>query len=181
LFFARIGFRMLGLVLSRRRIGRWFRTEAERILSLARSLDPDLAARRVLIPRVMGMEDSSRYWSVYMTLQHLSVVDEAILGVMETLAAGREVNRVVSTAAVKPSPDAGPEELARFEAVARDYLVRIDALPNWGSKVTLKHPWFGALTVPRWHRLAAFHHQVHRKQIERIIRLLPGMVHQSTA
>jgi hypothetical protein len=173
LFLSRIGFRALGLVVSRRTASRWFRAEADRILALARALDPADAARRVLIPRVRGLEDSSRYWSVYMTLEHLVIVDTGILGVMETLAAGQQVNRVVSTAAVKPSPTADGSTIERFEGVARDFLVRIEALPDWGSKVTHEHPWFGALSVSKWHRLAALHHGIHRKQIERIVRRLP--------
>jgi hypothetical protein len=92
---------------------------------------------------------------------------------MESLAAGRPVDRVVSTAAVKPGPTADAATIARFEATARDFLARIESLPDWGSTVSLVHPWFGALTAPGWHRLAALHHSIHRKQIERIVRRLP--------
>lgn len=173
LFFARLGFRALGLFVSRRGASRWFREEADRILALARSLAPADASRQVLIPRLAGLEDSSRYWSVYMTLEHLVMVDTGILGVIESLVAGRAVNQVVSTAAVKPSPSADASTIDRFEAVARDYLVRVDALPDLRSNLTLAHPWFGPLTAAKWHRLAAMHHGIHRKQIERIVRLLP--------
>jgi len=173
LFLARVGFRVMGLAVSRRAASRWFRAEADRILARARSLGEAAAARRVLVPKLLGLEDSSRYWSVYMTLEHLCIVHSAITGVMESLAAGRAVNQVVSTAAVKPTLTADASTISRFEAVARDHLARTDALTGWDSKVTLKHPWFGDLRVPQWHRLAAFHLRIHRKQIERIIGLLP--------
>ena len=173
LFLGRLGFRFMGLMVSRRAASRWFRTEADRILALARSLGEAAASRRVLIPKLLGLEDSSRYWSVHMTLEHLCIVQSGITGVMESLAAGRAINRVVSTADVKPSPTADAATIARFEAVARDHLTRTDLLTGWDSKVSLKHPWFGELKVPQWHRMASFHLRIHRKQIERIIGLLP--------
>lgn len=173
LFISRIGFRLLKLFVSQRGASKWFRSEAEQILTLARTLAPAEAARRVLIPRLPGLEDSSRYWSVDMTLEHLVIVNTATVGVIEALAAGRTINHVVSTADVKPSATPGPEMIERFEATARDYLARVEAIPDLRSKVTLKHPWFGPFTALNWHRLAALHHRIHRKQIERIIGLLP--------
>jgi hypothetical protein len=163
----------VGLALSRRGAGRWFRSEADRMLALARALSPADAARRVLIRRLTGIEDSSRYWSVYMTLEHLVMVDGAMLGVIESLAAGRPVERVAAVADFKPPATADATSIDRFDALARDFSARTDALSGWDSKLTFKHPWFGPLRVPQWHRLAAFHHNVHRKQIERIIRGLP--------
>ena len=144
-----------------------------RILALVRALNPADAALRVLIPRPRRLEDSSRYWSVYMTLEHLVIVDTGICKGIESLAAGIVPAGTVSIAAVKPSPTAGADTVERFEAVVRDYLARVDVLPDLRSKVTYRHPWFGALTALGWHRLAAIHHGIHRKQIERIIRLLP--------
>src|SRR5262245_52115078 len=73
LFVSRAGLRLLKLFVSREGASRWFRTEADRVLALARSLDPADATRRVLIPRLAGLEDSSRYWSVCMTLEHLCI------------------------------------------------------------------------------------------------------------
>lgn len=173
LFVSRVGFRMMSVFLSRRMANRWFQAEAEKILALARSLTPEQAARRVLIPRLAGLEDSSRYWSVYMTLEHLCIVDSEIARVTETLAAGHRVPEVVSTAAVKPAETADGSTLQRFEQISRDYLTRLEAVKDSRSRLTLKHPWFGELGVTNWHQLGAIHHRIHRKQIECIIRLLP--------
>lgn len=174
LFASRIGFRLMNLFVSRRGAGAWFRAEADRLLALARSLGSADATRRVLIPRLPGLEDSSRYWSVCMTLEHLVIVDEAIAGTIESLVRGVVPGREVSTADVKPAPTADVTAVDRFEATARDYLDRIDALPDLRTKVSYRHPWFGPLPALSWHRLAALHHRIHRKQIERIIRLLPS-------
>lgn len=173
LFVARLGFRALNLILSRKGASRWFRAEADRVLALARSLKPEDATRRVLIPRLSGLEDSSRYWSACMTLEHLVIVDSAITGVIESLVAGVVPKREVSTADVKPAATADIAVIDRFEATARDYLARVEALADLRTKISYRHPWFGPLNGLGWHRLAALHHRIHRKQVERIIRLLP--------
>ncbi|MBM3981916.1 MAG: DinB family protein [Planctomycetes bacterium] len=172
LFVARVGFRVLNLVVSRRRASAWFRAEADRMLGLVRALDPERAARRVLVPRLAGLEDSSRYWSAYMVLEHLVLVDTGVRDVIGALVAGAAPGAVVNTADFKPAPTAGASAVARFEAVAREYLARVDAVPDLRTKVRFPHPWFGPLSAIGWHRLAAMHHRIHRKQLERIVRLV---------
>lgn len=173
LFVARLGFRAINLILSREGANRWFRAEADRILALARLLKPEDATRRVLIPRLSGLEDSSRYWSVAMTLEHLVIVDSAVARVIEALVAGVVPQRETSTADVKPSPTTDITAIDRFETTARGYLARVEAIPDLRTKVSYRHPWFGPLSGLGWHRMAALHHRIHRKQVERIIRLLP--------
>jgi hypothetical protein len=170
LFLVRAWFRLRSLFLSRAGASRLFRTEGERILTLARSLSAVDGARRVLIPRLRALEDSSRYWSVFMTLEHLVIVNTAVRRGVEALSAGIVPPGTASTAAVKPSPTVGPELIERFEGVVSEYLARTDALPDLRSRVTFRHPWFGALNALGWHRMAALHQRLHRKQIECIIR-----------
>jgi hypothetical protein len=173
LFAARLGFRALNLFVSRKGASTWFRNEADRILALARSLKPEDATRRVLIPRLSGLEDSSRYWSVCMTLEHLVIVDSVVVRVIEALVAGVVPKGEASTAAVKPSPTTDIAAIDRFEATARDYLARVEGLSDLRTKHSYRHPWFGPLNGLGWHRMVALHHRIHRKQVERIIRLLP--------
>lgn len=173
LFVARIGFRLMTMFVSRAGASRWFQTEADRILSLARSLPPTEATKRVLIPRIAGLEDSSRYWSVCMTLEHLVIINSGITWTIASLAAGVVPPGTVSTADVKPGPTADGSMIDRFETVVRDYLASLDRLADLRTKETRRHPWFGPLNALNWHRLAAFHQRLHRKQIESIIRLMP--------
>jgi hypothetical protein len=55
-----------------------FQRERGRIRLSIGDLSPDACAQRVLIPRLRGLEDSSRYWSVWMTLDHLRIVHRSI-------------------------------------------------------------------------------------------------------
>lgn len=49
--------------------------ERAHIDALVHRCDPQQARQRVLIQRPRGLEDSSRNWSVYMTLDHLRIVN----------------------------------------------------------------------------------------------------------
>ncbi|MBX3389322.1 MAG: hypothetical protein KF691_07680 [Phycisphaeraceae bacterium] len=49
------------------------------------SLSAGAAAERVLIPRLRGLEDSSRYWSVWMMLDHLRIVNSQVAMVIASL------------------------------------------------------------------------------------------------
>jgi len=80
-----------------------FVTEHGRIQDLVRDLPQEVASRRVLIPRPRGLEDCSRYWSVYMVLDHLRIVNHGITETIRLLASGQTPGRVASTANVKPS------------------------------------------------------------------------------
>src|SRR5262249_46178151 len=66
-----------------------FARESQRILSKAKQLSPEQLGDRRLIPRPRGLEDSSRYWSVAMVLQHLVVVGNLIRKTATAIASGR--------------------------------------------------------------------------------------------
>ena len=121
------------------------------------------------VRRVRGMEDSSRCWSPYMIVRHLVMVDKSLLGMILLLSSGKTLNRKVSPADVKPSPDAGPEVIEEF----RELLVRWqETLADMGELrggSRHLHPWFGKLDAHGWLALAAVHHGIHRKQMERVI------------
>jgi len=148
-----------------------FRQEADRVLGLVRSLEPQAAARRVLIPRPWGIEDSSRFWSGYMVLEHLTIVDREILNVIQHLAAGRRYERIITIRNVKPAPGQDSGAVERFAAAADGYLAAVAALGEFPREGTYPHPWFGPKNAHWWHCLAGTHHALHARQLERIIRV----------
>jgi hypothetical protein len=133
-----------------------------------------LAAKPILIPRVWGIEDSSRNWSIYMTLAHLIMVHDTIADIIEHLAAGQSYAREVRTADVKPGYGCDAATVDRFQQGLTSYLARTSLPSNLCTRATHVHPWFGPLNAHQWHCLAALHETIHRRQIERIVRLLPG-------
>jgi hypothetical protein len=95
-----------------------FAAERRAILRLIERAGPDAAARRVLIPRPRGLEDSSRSWSAYMVLDHLRIVNDATATLIGQLVRDERPDRVVSTADVKPSPSADASVVPAFERCA---------------------------------------------------------------
>jgi hypothetical protein len=147
-----------------------FRKERESIRKMVQSCDVDSQARRVLIARPAGLEDSSRYWSIWMTLDHLRIVHQEMLRVIGTLAKGIVPPGAASTAAVKPSPMASASIITEYEKSCDALLDGVAAVAHLRTAVRYAHPWFGPLDAAGWHVLSAGHLGIHRVQIERICR-----------
>jgi len=146
-----------------------FERERDAILALVRPLDETTAARRVLIRRPRGLEDSSRDWSVWMTLDHLRITNTRFAQAITLLRAGRVPPQPASTAAVKPAPEVDAGVVAAFEASCQVLLEASAPLREACSDTTYAHPWFGPLDARGWQALASFHLALHRVQIERIL------------
>ncbi len=126
---------------------------------------------QVLIPRLRGLEDSSRNWSVWMTLDHLRIVNMQIAGVMQALLAERVPPGKASTAAVKPSPEATAAVLPAYHASC-DAVERVAAraaAPSLRTRLRFAHPWFGPLDAAGWHAMAAMHMGIHKAQVRAIL------------
>lgn len=146
-----------------------FQREREKIRRLVDPCDNTATATRVLIERPRGLEDSSRYWSVWMTLDHLRIVHEAMAGILESLGHGVVPPGEVSTAAVKPNPEVTGEVVASYELSCDALLAAAATVPDLKTAARFPHPWFGPLDAKGWYALAAGHMGIHRVQIERIL------------
>jgi hypothetical protein len=150
------------------------RAERDALRALVSPLDPELGARQVLIPRLRGMEDSSRYWSAYMTLEHLRIVNQVTAGLIVQLLHGRTPGRTASTADVKPASGIGPDVIAAMEESCAAIARAADSASTLRTKARYAHPWFGPLDAAGWHALTGFHMRLHRKQVASILAHLPG-------
>jgi hypothetical protein len=145
-----------------------FKLEAEKIVSLARSVSAAQGTVPVLIGRITGIEDSSRYWSVFMVLDHLKIVNEGMAQIIEDLSHDRPFAQEVRIQDVKPHAASGLDTVDRFMKSVTNYGATIARLGTLGHRVRHPHPWFGPMTAHDWHCLAGIHHWVHRRQIERV-------------
>jgi hypothetical protein len=169
LFVARLLFAMRRWTGSRRSFDARFDRERESIRVLVRNCSAEAGSRRVLIRRPPGLEDSSRYWSVWMTLDHLRIVHHEFARVIGALARGVVPGGTASTAAVKPSAKVGSGVVAAFETSCDALASVVASSPNLDTRVRYPHPWFGPLNAAGWHALAGGHLGIHRVQIERIL------------
>lgn len=149
-----------------------FVEERERIRSLLSVSPTARRGERVLIQRVRGLEDSSRHWSIWMTLDHLRIVHDSIAGVLDALGRHQVPPGKASTAAVKPSTSVGPEVEEAYEASCERVLAMLNRTAERRSGVRFAHPWFGPLDAFGWCALAGTHLRIHRLQVERILNQL---------
>jgi len=173
LFIARRLFALKRRFGTREGFSRQFESERAAIRDLVAAIPEELKSRRVLIPRLRGLEDSSRHWSVWMTLDHLRITNEAFAGVIATLAAGKIPPGKADTAAVKPPPGAGPGVEADYEAACDDLVAVVAGIADLKTALRFPHPWFGPLDAADWHALSATHLGIHRAHIAEIARRLP--------
>lgn len=153
---------------TRERFLQTFQEEQTAIQDLVASCPEELRGKPVLVPRLRGLEDSSRFWSVWMTLDHLRITNEVFAHVIRQLSEGWVPPRTASTAAVKPSPQAGLETEAAFAASCAAVPDTAGQVEELRTEVRYAHPWFGPLDGFGWLALSAMHMGIHRKQLHTI-------------
>ena len=165
------------VVMSDRSAIKVFNQESDRLLQYAddggESYD---VSQELLIPRVIGIEDSSRNWSVLMVLEHLCMTNRDMLMGINSLLNGTAPHFVAETKNYKPSPDVGFDVIERYRQLCSDYVGNIESLiksrGSLKSSVRFAHPWFGPLDAHQWHCLVAIHQRIHRRQAHKIIAML---------
>ena len=147
----------------------------ERLTGLIEPVPYDKREKQILIDHVRGLEDSSRYWSLAMTLEHLVICHDLMRGVLESLKNGTPPTQSISTADVKP------KGLLSGEIALDEYRKACDKIIAVSKTIepvhdtiggTAPHPWFGPLTLKQWHWVIYAHTVVHFKQIKQIIKKL---------
>lgn len=169
---ADLGLRVYASVASPAAILRSFRSDALQARTLATGITEEQGRIRVAIPRFPGIEESSRNWSVYMTLDHLVMVNTAIMALIHAICTDHNHGAEIEVEDVRPHPDAGPDRLRALAVAVDRYTDVIERLGALRSRERHPHPWFGPLNARQWHALAAIHNRTHRIQIERILRRL---------
>lgn len=154
---------------SRRSFNATFARERQNVRDLLAPLTPAQCQERVLIRRLPGLEDSSRYWSVWMTLDHLRIVHHEIARVIQALANNVLPEGEANTAAVKPTVVLDQVIVMAYEQSCEVLQRAINDVPDLRTALRFPHPWFGPLDAAAWHALVGTHLGIHRKQIERIV------------
>lgn len=146
-----------------------FEAGAREALSLVCGLGEEMLGKRVMVPRERGMEDSSRFWSPAMIVQHLAIVDRQLLAMVRFLSAGRTSDRVVSTASVKPQPGTGREVIAEYEEVLASWREHLPDEGKLKASARHTHPWFGRMNAHQWMCMAVSHHRIHLRQLRAVL------------
>ncbi|CAN5910099.1 hypothetical protein BH11VER1_BH11VER1_09960 [soil metagenome] len=172
-FFANLMIHWKARRTSREEAAATFTREREVILSLLHEREGPLLSEPVLIKRLPGLEDSSRYWSLLMVVDHLRIVNGNIAEIISCLTAGRLPERAADTAKVKPSTAVNCNVIAEFEKGCDRFTQTVASAVDLKSALKFDHPWFGPMDAASWHFMTGFHMRLHRKQMELIIAALP--------
>jgi hypothetical protein len=146
-----------------------FERERDAIRTQLNACAASKRGERVLIPRLRGLEDSSRHWSVWMTLDHLRITNSVFARVIASLARGEVPPTPASTAAVKPHPEATASVERGYEESCDRLLGVVAGVADLRSPVRYAHPWFGPIDAAGWFALSAMHMGIHRAQLARIL------------
>ena len=129
-----------------------------------------------LIPRVMGIEDSSRNWSVLMILEHLCMVNTDILRIVKALVDEIVPRGELDIALYKPSNQVDFDTINRFIEINSNYVRVIEELierrGNLRTMARYPHPWFGKIDAHQWNCLAGIHQRIHRRQAQKLVAML---------
>lgn len=148
----------------------------ERIAKAVEGLTDEQLNTKVLVPRQRGLEDSSRYWSLAMTLEHLVIVGTNIRDVTISLMNGVVPDAVADIAKVKPhGVMTAKQAVEDFENFRKTTMKMIDEKGrDQNSTAAFSHPWFGPINARQWHWLVGSHSAIHYLQIKNIKKGLPN-------
>lgn len=134
----------------------------------------ELLTTRALVPAQRGLEDSSRFWSIAMTLQHLMIVGAGLQKFIIELGLGQKPTQVADTALVKPENlEYDLNIISDYKEFTENIIPNIKSttsknLSDLNLKLTHAHPWFGEMTAKDWFWLIGAHMGLHLKQIREI-------------
>lgn len=146
--------------------------EQSRILAMVAPLNDERMTRRVLVSGIIGIEDSSRFWSPAMVLEHLVIVGDIVADIVVALTQGREPPHHVRIADLKPRGGQSPAEaVLEFRESMDRYSTRVrKEIGDRHAEKRWFHPWFGRMSAHQWHCLSGLHLGIHRRQLAAILR-----------
>lgn len=164
--------RWVGRVHSRTQSQQDFIKSTQDMIDLCKRIPPSRRDEKILVPKQFGMEDSSRFWSVNLTLEHVMIVTKGITDIIIALSRNKNVPGMVRTADAKPQGVLQGDALVVFQDAMHECETRLQDVVIQASSKRHRHPWFGALNAAQWHSLLAMHNTIHHRQILQIARTL---------
>lgn len=144
-----------------------------RLFEKIHGLTPAQLEQQILVPRLSGLENSSRYWSIAMTLEHLIIVGEKQKTLITALSQGITPPGRGDTATVKPKGGKpGDQQLAEYRAFIATLRPTLDPLKAAAlkSRTRFPHPWMDKINARQWQWLYPAHTHVHYQQIKEIVK-----------
>lgn len=171
IFLKHVGFPILKTFISWDNAMKFFEYEGKEILNLVKDLPKDKLFKKVLIPKIFGIEDNSRYYSPAMVLWHLLYVGETLQEGIVSLSKNEKIDFTVKIENFKPFVEINEDIVEKYENFLNNYKKFIETnVENKYINNCLSHPWFGCLNPHEWLVMSAIHQMVHKRQIKKILK-----------
>ncbi len=149
------------------------RKEVEKTLAAAATLGEELSAKPCHVPKMPGVDEEMRDWSIYQLIEHNTIVNRIFADVIEAIAQEKEyVSDIDPKHDVLPSELPGPEVIEPFQQSVADYFKTLGNFPMLKNVGKWEHPVFGDFDARMTHAMCGFHLFLHRRQAERIVSIL---------
>lgn len=135
-------------------------------LALAGQAGPNAGVPRT-VPRMMGVDEDMRGWSLFQLLEHNTIVNRSITLLICHLAEGGDPETfpaIDPKLDVMPSADAGEEQVEAFRKSVQAFRENVAPLSGLRKTRTYPHPIFGNFTAHQWACMFAFHLKIHLRQ-----------------
>lgn len=151
-----------------------FQAVTDKIVKALEGLSDHELATPVLVPPLPGIEDSSRNWSIAMTLEHLCITGRGTCEIIHQLSQEKNPKIVVETKNLKPLGKTPPAQvISQFKSFCYSDVPKMEtSVSNRKAKAKHYHPWFGMFTTHQWHWLLTMHQGLHYNHIKEIKNLL---------
>jgi hypothetical protein len=148
---------------------RLFSLLGNRVLKEAGAVPAEKRDVKVLVPRLPGVEDSSRHWSANEVLEHLLITGAGMRRVITALAARETLDYVVRVEEFKPAGKyRGGDAREDFRAFLKETEALLESLPIADAGPTHRHPWLGRFNALQWTWLLAGHNGLHLRQLQAV-------------
>lgn len=164
------------IFLSERNLLRFFRRETRKLNRLLEADESYDVFQVIKIPRVIGVSEANRNWSVLMVIEHLCLVIEDCRKAIVALSDGVEPRGEIDLSLYAPSTSVGFDVIDRFEHQVSCFcediqtVMKREGALSGGSRFS--HPCFGSMNAKKWLAFAALHQAIHRRQVQKIIVML---------
>lgn len=134
-----------------------------------------LAHKRVRVSKMPGVDEDMREWSIYMILEHNTIVNNSITRILLSLEEGKTLSpdeRIDPKKDVMPGEAPGLEQINAFRESVQGYLHITKTMKGLRNTPTIPHPVFGEFNAHQWHCMFDFHLGIHLRQGEHILKEL---------
>lgn len=147
-------------------------------LNLLDKLGDEQASQQVQVPKMLGVDEDMRGWSVFEIIEHNTIVNRALTSRIKFLMTGEETPEFQNFDVkrdVMPGLGEHPfgrAEISQFTQSVDDHMETVSGYGDMKNSAIGKHPVFGNFTAHQFHVMFGFHLGLHLKQAQKVVELV---------